>query len=213
MKRLLVIAVVVLVIIACGSESALATPTRSNIQLTFTAVSVQVDAAGTKLAAALTQPPATETPTPAPTASAGNTRDNPLPGPAGVDIGGDMILTVLGVQRPANAEVEAGNMFNSTPAAGLEYATVKIQVDCHKATNDKCTFTPMELKSVGSDGQVHDMEFVAGLADQMEEFSYEFFGGSKVGGLLVFLFPKGDEHVVLFHEALFFGSPVYFSLR
>lgn len=74
-----------------------------------------------------------------------------------------MLLTILTVNRPADQQVAAGNMFNPTPAVGLEYATVQIQVQCGKSANDKCTFYPSEIKSVGSDGQVHDTAFVVGV--------------------------------------------------
>lgn len=46
----------------------------------------------------------------------------------------------------------------------------------------------------------------------MTEINYDFFGGSKITGVLVFLFTRGDSQVVLFHEPMFFGSAVYISL-
>ncbi len=163
------------------------------------------------------QPVAAPTDTPMPQATdtavptGGKTRNNPISGKAGIDLGGDMTLTVIALQRGADQIVASANMFNATPAAGIEYVLVQIQVDCRKSANDKCTFIPSDIKSVGSDGQVRDYEFTAGLPDTMSELTYEFFGGSRVGGVLVFQFPKSDVQVVLFHEPLIFGDPVYFT--
>ena len=154
------------------------------------------------------EPTALPAPTNPPKAD-GQTRTNPLPGAEGVDIGGDMRLTVLDVVRPADDTVIGGNMFNATPSPDVEYAIVHIHVECGKSQNDKCDFFPSQVKSVGSDGQIREMEFVAGIPGKMEQLNYEFFGGSKVDGALVFLFPKNDAQVVLFHEAILFGTGLH----
>jgi hypothetical protein len=190
---------------------------------TLDAAAIYTQAAGTAFAqmsnsagSQPTEPPAPEataTTAPAPKPAGGDTRDNPVSGTAGVDIGGGMVLTVMGASRPADSMVASGNMFNATPAADTEYAAVQIQVECHKSANEKCTFMPTELKSVGADGQIRDLQWVSGVPNAMSEMSYEFFGGSKVGGVLVFLVPKGDDKAVLFHEPLLFGSPVYFTMQ
>jgi hypothetical protein len=53
---------------------------------------------------------------------------------------------------------------------------------------------------------------VAGVPQAFEPFA-EFFGGASLDGNIAFLVTQGDESVVLFHEALFFGDPIYISLQ
>lgn len=155
-------------------------------------------------------PNPTKTPKPTNTPVLGTTRDNPLPGGQGVDLG-NMTLTITNITLPADQELARGSMFNSTPAPDQEYAIVEIQVQCNKSTNDKCSFLPSYLEAVGADGQLREREiFISGIVGEMEP-SYEFFGGSNISGNLVYLFPKDDQSVVLSYESLF-GSPIYISL-
>lgn len=159
----------------------------------------------------------TSTAAPEPTAvptqpTLGETRDHPYPVNAVVDIGGDMQLSILGVQRPANDLVAQGNMFNDTPEPGLEYVIIRLRIQCNKSANDKCSFATWNLHVVGSDGTVRDVASVAGIPDELE-FSTEFFGGAAIEGNLAFLVPQGDSTAVLFHEPLFLGSPIYIALQ
>ncbi len=158
-------------------------------------------------------PTPTTAPTVAPTKELGKTRDNPFPRNSAVDIGGDMQVMITNVQRPANDIVAQGNMFNATPIPNAqEYMIVKLHVECKKPTNDKCNFDRFEFKTVGADGQVHDEASAAGIPLEFEPYA-EFFGGAALDGNMVFLVTQGDASVVLFHEALFFGKPVYIALQ
>jgi uncharacterized membrane protein YvbJ len=158
-------------------------------------------------------PTPTIAPTVAPTKELGKTRDLPLPRNSFVDIGGDMQVMITNVQRPANDIVAQGNMFNDTPVPNAqEYMIVKLHVECKKATNEKCNFNDYEFKTVGKDGQVHDRASVSGIPQSFESFA-EFFGGAALDGNIAFLVTQGDSSVVLFHEPLFFGDPVYISLQ
>jgi hypothetical protein len=104
-------------------------------------------------------------------------------------------------------------MFNPTPVPNLqEYIIVKLHVECKKPTNEKCIFSDSEFKTVGADGQVHDVPFVAGIPQGFEAFA-EFFGGASLDGNIVFLVNQGDASVVLFHDPLLFGDPIYISLK
>jgi hypothetical protein len=154
-----------------------------------------------------TKVPPTETSVPY-----GNTRENPYPMNTPVDIGGDMEITVLGVERPANAKVAEGNMFNATPEPGSEYMIVSVGVKCNKPSNEKCTFSPFEFKVVGSDGQVQDQASVAGVHSALESFP-EFFGGSILGGGMVYLVKESDARTVLFYDPLFTEKLIYFAVH
>ena len=141
----------------------------------------------------------------------GKTRDQPFPLDTVVDIGGDMQLSIVGVQRSANNVVEQGNMFNDTPEPNHEYVIVRLRVQCKKSSNDKCSFSTYELKTVGADGQVRDQASVAGIPDEMESSS-EFFGGASIEGNLVFMVTQGDQSLVLMYDPLFLGDSIYIAL-
>jgi len=141
----------------------------------------------------------------------GKTRDQPLPLNTVVDIGGDMQLSIIGVQRSANNVVKQGNMFNDTPEPNYEYVIVRLRVQCNKSSNDKCSFGTYELKTVGADGQVRDQASVAGIPDEMESIS-EFFGGAWIEGNLVFMAAQGDQSLVLIYDPLLFGDSIYIDL-
>jgi hypothetical protein len=130
-----------------------------------------------------------------------------------VDIGGDMQVMITNVQRPANDIIAQGNLFNDTPVPNAqEYMIVKPHVECTKSSNEKCSFNDYEFKIVGADGQVHDQASVVGVPQAFESFA-EFFGGAALDGNIVFLVAQGDSEVILFHEPLFFGDPIYISLQ
>jgi hypothetical protein len=158
-------------------------------------------------------PTPTTAPSAVPTQELGKTRDKPLPRSSVVDIGGDMQVMITNVQRPANDIIAQGNMFNDTPVPNVEeYMIVKLHVECKKSANEKCSFNDYEFKIVGADGKVHDRASVAGVAQAFEPFA-EFFGGAALDGNIAFLVTQGDPGVVLFHDPLLFGDPVYISLQ
>ena len=214
MKKLIPTLVIFLIFcVACSTEAVQPTPDVAAIYTTVAMTIIAGRPTAIPIPTNTPGPTATSVPTQPPTPS-GQLRSDPLPGSKGVDIGGDMRLTLLGITRPANDKVVSGNMFNPTPSPDLEYAIVQMRVECSKSQNDKCEFFTSEIKSVGSDGQVHDNEaFVAGVPGLLDKFDYQFFGGSKIEGGLLFLFPKNDNQVVLFHEAALFGTPVYIALQ
>jgi hypothetical protein len=158
-------------------------------------------------------PTPTTPPTVAPTKELGKTRDNALPRNSVVDIGGDMEVMVTDVQRPANDVITQANMFNPTPIPDIEeYMIVKLHVECKKSANEKCSFNSHGFKTVGINGQIHDPAFAAGLPQAFEPFA-EFFGGAALDGNIAYLVTQGDSSVVLFHDPLIFGDPVYISLQ
>ena len=214
-KIVIIATPLILICCACGGLSLILPPTAKTTeqaeQAKSTAQPVEQDAT-----AAATLPPA-DTSTPKPTATAteaplGITRDHPYPAGAVVDIGNSMQLSIVAVTRPANDVVSNGNMFNETPQPNIEYALVRIHVQCTKSTNDKCSFSAFQLKTVGIDGTIRDIPFVAGIPEEME-MSVEFFGGSSIEGNLAFLVPAGDATAVLIYEPILFGDPVYIALQ
>lgn len=153
----------------------------------------------------------TKTPIPTQTTPLGITRDNPYPLGVPVDIGGQRLLTVEFVTRPADDLVRNGNMFNPTPEADAEFILVDIRVECQKGTNDKCVFTTFGLKSISLSGQIQDQQFVAGIPNKLEATS-EFFGGGYVEGSVIFKVDKNDNKPIMIYDQLF-GSSIYFSLQ
>jgi len=149
-----------------------------------------------------------DTPTPLP---AGESRSNPIPAGTIVKIGGDMTLTITNVTRPADSIVMSGNQFNTQPEANLEYLLVDIQVVCNKSSDDTCYFAASEMKAVGADGNVHEVEsFIVGVDGLLE--SGEFFGGATRTGKMFFIVPKDDKSVVLFYDPMLFGNTIYLAL-
>jgi hypothetical protein len=142
---------------------------------------------------------------------AGKTRENPIP--LGIEkTVGYMAFVITSVQRPADEIVAAGNMFNTKPEATQEYLMIEARSTCLLDSSKKCSFTPMELKAVGSDGNVINSQFVvSGVPGQFE--TGETFGGSAKAGRLFFMVSKGDPGVVIFYEPMFFGSPTFFSIN
>lgn len=102
-------------------------------------------------------------------------------------------------------------MFNSTPAPGQEYMLLNLRITCTKSSNDTCIFDKTALHVVGADGSVRDIEFVAGIPNEFDSHP-EFFGGSSIEGVLVFLVTAGDTALVLFHEPFLIGDPVYIAI-
>ena len=211
LKRLLIIAAAAVVtfcvcvgVIASFGNSKTPPPTAKPGTGATVVINVPTSTAG---------PTPTTTPTIAPTKELGNTRDKPLPRNSVVDIGGDMQVMITNVQRPANDIVVQANMFNATPIPNVqEYIIIKLHVECKKPTNEKCIFSDSEFKTVGADGQVHDQSFVAGVPQTFEAFA-EFFGGASLDGYMVFLVTQGDSSIVLFHDPLLFGDPLYIALQ
>ena len=103
--------------------------------------------------------------------------------------------------------------FNDTPVPNVEeYMIVKLHVECKKSANEKCSFNDYEFRVGVDGGKVHDRASVAGIPIAFEPFA-EFFGGASLDGNVAFLVTQGDTSVVLFHDPLLFGDPVYISLQ
>lgn len=151
------------------------------------------------------------TPQASPTPALGRTRDVPLPMTAQAQIGGDMVLSIASVRRPANEIVLEGNMFNDTPEPDSEYLLVTLFVECQRGTDEQCNFATGDIKVVGPDGVIHDQASVSGIPDKMEYFN-EFFGGSTIAGNLVYYVLR-DSPMILFFDPLIFGDPVYIALQ
>ena len=145
------------------------------------------------------------------TGEVGKTRENPIP--MGVEKNfGIMSFLITDSVRPADDIVASGNQFNTKPEDTQEYLMVEAKSTCLKKTSEKCSFSPLEFKAVGYDGNVINVQFVvSGVSGQFD--SGETFGGSIKAGRLFFLVPKGDPGVVIFYEPIFFGTPTFFSIK
>jgi hypothetical protein len=155
-------------------------------------------------------PESTDVPPTVTTSPAGSTRDLPLPRGTTLEIGGDIVLVVADVVRPADDIVETANSFNVNPESNQEYIQVTVVLNCQKDASDKCLFTISSLQAVGADGNVIDPSFgIVGIEGELE--SGEFFGGSTRTGKLFYLVPKGDSSVVLFYDP-FIGDLIYLGI-
>jgi hypothetical protein len=200
-------AIALAVLLLCGCPIGVIGLMRSAAPTLEATLAVQEEAGATVTVKDPTKTPPTDIPIPH-----GSTREDPYPMNTPVDIGGDMEITILGVERPADAKVIEGNMFNDKPEAGSEYMLVTVGVKCNKPSNEKCALNTYEFKLVGADGQVLDQASVAGVHGALEAFP-EFFGGSVLGGGMTFLVKQGDARTVLFYDPLFSERLVYFALQ
>lgn len=227
--RNVLITIIVGVILTCCCLAAAVAFTPSSTKPTNSSSSSSTNAAATILAFGTNEPNTeaplveaekpTDTDLPEPTntiippsdtpSPSGASRDAPLPyGSSGtID---SMIITILGVTRPANDIVVQGNSFNSEPEAGNEYVMVELSLSCTKDSNDKCSFSPFSTSLVGSKGVIYDAElFIAGVDGQLE--TGEFFGGSTQSGKIFFEAGQGETDLILIYEAFF--SEMYFALQ
>jgi hypothetical protein len=141
----------------------------------------------------------------------GSSRENPIPLNTSKEIG-DFSFIITRVVRPADDIVAAGNQFNTKPESTQEYLMIEGSASCLKPANEKCIFLSTDFKAVGNDGNVINLQFVvSGVPGQFD--TGETFGGNTKSGRMFFLVPKGDDKVVIFHEDLLFGKPVYFSIK
>ena len=138
----------------------------------------------------------------------GSVRSNPAP--VGSEIlADDMNFSVKSIVRPANDIVIEGNMFNDEPEEGQEYLLVEISAECTKTTDEKCSISTFNFKTLGKSGVINDVEYVAGVKKLLEET--EFFGGSTVSGYLAFMVDIGDT-LLLVYDPLFSSNEFYLSL-
>jgi len=192
-----------LVALACGSSSSVVVSTPIAEAEQQNAQSQEESEETGQVESEPTQRPTlkpTEAPTITPTKEAplGTRRDNPAP--VGSEILTDnMSFMVIGVIRPADDIVKAGNMFNDAPDEGMEYMFVEISITCTKSDVDKCSFSTFDFKALGSKGILYDAEwFLAGIEKELE--STEFYGGATVTGYVPFMVGIGEENILLVYE-------------
>lgn len=141
-------------------------------------------------------------------AAIGTTRSNPAPVGSSIRAD-DMDFIVKSIVRPADSTIIAGNMFNETPASNKEYMLVKISVTCSLSSDQQCSFSSYNLKTLGTDGVLVDTSFISGVPGLLETST--FYGGASVEGDIPFLVTKGDTKVLLVYQP-FFGDSFYLSL-
>lgn len=141
---------------------------------------------------------------------AGTARSNPAPVGSSV-VADKMAFTVLGVVRPADEIVKAGNPFNSDPKEGQEYIFVTVQVECQKTPDEKCTFSPsLQAKLIGNKGISYDAEiFISGVDSIMKQT--EFYGGAIISGDIPFMADKGESGLSLVYDPII-GNKFYLAL-
>ena len=206
-----VLAVVVVCVCIVGLGVLASLPTNRSAESTIAATAAPQDVGATVV---FNVPTKTSTPRPTdgPTqAPLGESRTNPYPVDAVVDIGSGMELSILRVERPANQTVADGNMFNETPGPNQEYMILWVRIECTKPSEETCNFTRTSIKTVGVDGQIRERAFAAGIPQEIE--SAEFFGGAALQGSIPFLARAGDTETVLMFEPFLFGDPIYIALQ
>ena len=138
----------------------------------------------------------------------GTSRDNPAP--FGSEVESDfMKFVILGSTRPADDIVLSASMFNIEPEAGQEYFFVQIQITCMKSTNQDCSISLFEFKTVGSLGIEYNTEWLVSDVDGLLE-STGFYGGTTISGILPFIIQSDDTNILLKYEPLI-GSSFFMS--
>jgi hypothetical protein len=153
----------------------------------------------------------TSTPRPSPTPIVGDSRDNPAPVRTGVVVG-EFFVGVNGVQRPADAVVEAGNPFNAKAESGQEYALVVVTVECLRDSSEKCMIAPFQFEVIGADGIVREPALVVGVEGELG--MTEFYGGARLEQKKIFFkVPKEDARPILkFKSGVVFGEEAFFAM-
>jgi len=156
-------------------------------------------------------PQPTATPRPSPTPIVGDSRDNPAPVRTGVVVG-EFFVGVNGVQRPADAVVEAGNPFNAKAESGQEYALVVVTVGCLRDSSEKCMIAPFQFEVIGADGIVREPALVVGVEGELG--MTEFYGGARLEQKKIFFkVPKEDARPILkFKSGVVFGEEAFFAM-
>lgn len=191
-KILIILVSIIVISIACGTNNGVVVePPNQN-----TSSSGQSDG-GSDSAPEPTAPPV------------GTTRGNPAPVGSKVTVD-DMEFVILGVTRPANDIVMAGNMFNTEPEEGQEYMFVSVQVTCAKSSDETCSVGIYNITLVGSAGVSRDAEwFVTGVDGLLD--SSEFYGGATVTGNIPFIVNVDETDLVFVYEPLF-GDAFYLAV-
>jgi hypothetical protein len=139
---------------------------------------------------------ATGTPTPAPV---GGSRSNPAPAGTPVTLG-DYTVLVGDAVRPADAAIEAENMFNTKAPDGSEYLLVRVEITCNLGPDEKSKrYVPNEFKLITPAGNVIEAAQVAG--DNLFSLE-EQYGGSTIKKLLAFVVSKQDAEFVMSFEPI-----------
>ena len=139
----------------------------------------------------------------------GTSRDNPAPVGSEV-LSDDMKFIVLGSTRPADSIVSSGNMFNTEPETGQEYIFVQIQVTCMKSSNEECSLSLFNFKTVGSLGIEYDSEWLITGVDGLLEDT-DFYGGATISGNLAFIIQSDEMNVLIKYEP-FWGDSFFMSI-
>ena len=187
MQLLVAVLVLALVVLACGSSS-------------DPGVQVNTPASGL----------GNDQPAVAATAQPGTARSNPAPAGSEV-VMDDMAFQILGIIRPADSIVAAGNMFNTTPEPAQEYLFVEVQVTCKKSADEKCSINPtFSMNALGSKGVEYDPEFFLSGVEKLLEAT-EFYGNAVVTGYVPFIVGKDETGFVLVYDP-FLGDRFYLAI-
>jgi len=225
-KKMLKIALVALVVtgVCCGLSTCatwMLTPSESLTPVRATALIATVEVQETATAEAsqriaTTQAQATATAQVAQAQAAiGTSRSNPVP-MGHVAAGGGMNLVVTEVRRPANDEVQAGNMYNDSPEPGNEYVMVYVMAECTLSPeeDEQCNLEPYEFELTGSSNLVREHAWVSGVQGVLQDT--EFYSGGTVAGALVFQVAQGEDNLILIYEpfwSFLFENEVFFALQ
>lgn len=142
------------------------------------------------------------------TKAVGTARSNPAPVGSEV-IADQMAFKVLGATRPADDIVHSGNQFNKRPETGEEYLLVEFTVTCLKSSDEQCSFTPYNMKVLGSAGLEHNREFISGVYGIYEDM--DLYGGATATGYLPFIIKEDETDLLLVYEP-FWGDTFYLMI-
>lgn len=139
----------------------------------------------------------------------GSTMEKPVP--YGYDIIlQDIVITLNGLERPANEIVAEKSAVTPTPENGQEYFLIKINNQCVKPGQVKCFVGFSDYQLMDSMGNfVNPEDSVSGM-DGFFTFE-EFSSGTSNKGYLAFLVNQDVEYPLLTYKT-FLGTSVYLSL-
>jgi hypothetical protein len=148
--------------------------------------------------------------TPTPTVKVG-TYENPAPlGKSFLSNTGSLRITVTEVERGnrVNGIIAAENMFNSEPAPGNEYMSVKIKFEYLKG-DDKFPLSGYDFKAYSNDVECKAPILI--MPDRYPEIGMiDLMPGGAIEKWKVYEVPKGEQ-VTIAYERLFVSAIYYFD--
>jgi hypothetical protein len=195
-------------------------------QATYTATitapdAAQLQAENQKLRADLETLKAQLKPAPTPTGGPGSSRSTPAPEGSALSVSVDDILdkytakvTLVETVRGDAAwqKIQAANMFNNEPKAGMEYIAARFKFELVTIADGKALdLSPVNFDAISSAGREYDMAMVVAPEPSL---GTKLYGGAAHEGWAVFQVAKDDNAPVVAYGRKYDGTGgIWFSLK